>query len=289
MQISKGDVHISTAGGPKLNDGKWHTLEVSNQGKFVLLKVDGAMGLEVGMQSKVTREVISGELRLALGGILINKDQLIVQFEPQMDGCVREGNWLNLSAPWDTEAEELWPCYQNVKPGSYFRGTGFAVFNTSVFPIEAEHGVTAELWGNFSEMDGTILSIRGPGQELKFSLTANHNTEELILTYMNSEMRTTNSFKGLVLTFRNDSLQVFGHEDGSRTVRFSLRCMSQHGYLTRSREGRVAFGGLLGENEDSVGSNFLTGCLEKIQVQGRDLDLDLADKHMSISSHSCPA
>lgn len=44
-----------------------------------------------------------------------------------------------------------------------------------------------------------------------------------------------------------------------------------------------------GEAEDDVGSQFLTGCLEKIQVQGKDLDLDLAVKHMSISSHSCPA
>lgn len=44
-----------------------------------------------------------------------------------------------------------------------------------------------------------------------------------------------------------------------------------------------------GEEEDNVGSQFLTGCLEKIQVQGKDLDLDLAVKHMSISSHSCPA
>lgn len=48
-----------------------------------------------------------------------------------MDGCVREGSWLNLSVPWETEAEELWPCYQDVRPGSYFPGTGFAIFNTS--------------------------------------------------------------------------------------------------------------------------------------------------------------
>lgn len=43
-----------------------------------------------------------------------------------------------------------------------------------------------------------------------------------------------------------------------------------------------------GEREDGVGSRFLTGCLEKIQVQGKDLDLDLAVKHKSFSSHSCP-
>lgn len=45
-----------------------------------------------------------------------------------------------------------------------------------------------------------------------------------------------------------------------------------------------------GESEDQAGSNFLRGCLEKIQVQGNNVDLDLAFKyHTSISSHSCPA
>lgn len=48
-----------------------------------------------------------------------------------MDACVRHGIWLNISLPWETEAEELWPCYENVRPGSYFPGTGMAIFNTS--------------------------------------------------------------------------------------------------------------------------------------------------------------
>lgn len=54
-------------------------LEVSNHGKFVLLEVDGSNGLLVGMQSKLMEEVMSGELRLALGGILIDKEKMIVQ------------------------------------------------------------------------------------------------------------------------------------------------------------------------------------------------------------------
>lgn len=55
----------------------------------------------------------------------------LLQLEPQMDACVRKGSWLNLSIPWETEAEELWPCYQHMRPGSYFPGTGAAIFNTS--------------------------------------------------------------------------------------------------------------------------------------------------------------
>ena len=52
---------------------------MSNHGKFVILDVDGSPGLVVGMQSTEEGEVLSGELRLALGGILINKERMIVQ------------------------------------------------------------------------------------------------------------------------------------------------------------------------------------------------------------------
>ncbi|XP_068569405.1 sex hormone-binding globulin [Cebidichthys violaceus] len=289
MQISRGDSLVSVAGGPKLNDGKWHTVEVSNQDPFVILEVDGSNRMEVGMQSKETNKVLSGELRLALGGILVDKEKLIVQFEPHMDGCVRKGSWLNLSVPWEVEAEELWPCYQNVQPGSYFPGTGFAIFNTSVFPIEADRGVKTELWGDFSKMDGTIFSIKAPGQELMFALVANNNTKEVTLTFGDENICMKDTFKRLVIIFQTDSLQVLQDEDESKTTTLPISPVSHTGYLTTWKEGRLAVGGLLGEEEDDVGSQFLTGCLEKIQVQGRDLDLDLAVKHMSISSHSCPA
>ncbi|XP_074479546.1 sex hormone-binding globulin isoform X2 [Sebastes fasciatus] len=236
MQISREDILVSVAGGPKLNDGQWHT------------------------------------------------------FEPQMDGCVREGSWLNLSMPWEAEAEELWPCYQNVQPGSYFPGTGFAIFNTSVFHFESDDGVKVELWGDFSKMDGTILSIKAPGQELMFALVANNNTKEVTLIFGEEKISMKDTFKRLVITFQTDLLKVLEDEDEDESkTTLSIIPVSHPGYLTTWREGRLAVGGLLGEGEDDVGSQFLTGCLEKIQVQGRDLDLDLAVKHMSISSHSCPA
>ncbi|KAM9335569.1 sex hormone-binding globulin [Symphorus nematophorus] len=288
MQISKGDIHISVAGGTKLNDGKWHTLEVSNQGKFVVLVVDGSNRLVVGMKSKLTEEVLSGELRLALGGSLINKEKMIVQFEPELDACVREGNWLNLSVPWEAEVEELWPCYENVQPGSYFPGTGFAVFNTSVFPVNEDNGVEVEFWGGFSKMDGTILSMRAPGQELMFSLVASNNTQEVTLTFGKEIITMKDTFRRLLITFQTDSLLLLLDEDELSSTR-SIFPINHFDQLTTWREGRLAVGGLLGEGEDNVGSQFLTGCLKKVQIQGKDLDLDLAVKHKSIFSHSCPA
>uniref|UniRef100_A0A1A8MHZ0 Sex hormone-binding globulin n=2 Tax=Nothobranchius pienaari TaxID=704102 RepID=A0A1A8MHZ0_9TELE len=287
MQISKEDVLVSVTGGRKLNDGKWHTLEVSNKGKFVTLVVDGSPGLEVGMQSKQTQEVISGQLRLALGGILVNKDKLIVELDPQMDGCVREGSWLNLSVPWEAEAEELWLCHQNIQPGSYFSGKGLAVFNTSVFSIEEDQGFRLEFWGDFSQLDGTVLSVKSSQEQLMFTAVASNDTKEVVLTFKEQQFTLENTIKRLLVTFLKDSVKVAEREDESDAVTFLAGAESHPGYLTSVRGGRFAVGGLLGEGV--IGSRFLTGCLEKVQVQGKDLDLDLSVKHMSVSSHSCPA
>lgn len=43
------------------------------------LEVDGSKGLVLGMESTEEEEALSGELRLALGGILINTNKMIVQ------------------------------------------------------------------------------------------------------------------------------------------------------------------------------------------------------------------
>uniref|UniRef100_A0A3Q2NPU9 Sex hormone-binding globulin n=1 Tax=Fundulus heteroclitus TaxID=8078 RepID=A0A3Q2NPU9_FUNHE len=290
MQISKEDVQVSVTGGPKLNDGKWHTLDVSNKGKFVILEVDGSPGLVVGMHSKQTKEVVSGQLRLALGGILTDKEKMIVEFEPQMDGCVREGRWLNLSMPWEADADELRVCHQNIQPGSFFAGEGFTVFNTSsVFPMEEDQGFRVELWGDFSQMDGTVVSLMSSQEELLGVLTANNNTNEVHLAVGKIKATLKNTFKRLQITILGDLVKVIKDAGESDATTYSYELESRPGYLTTLREGRLAIGGLLGGGKDMVGSHFLTGCLEKIQVQGKDLDLDSALIDMSASSHSCPA
>lgn len=51
------------------------------------------------------------------------------------------------------------------------------MFSSQVFPVEADRGVEVKLWGDFSKMDGAILSIKAPGQGLMFALVANNNTK----------------------------------------------------------------------------------------------------------------
>lgn len=281
MQIGKEGMLLSVTGGPKLNDGKWHTLEVSNQGKFVVLVVDGTQPLIAGLQPKLKEEAVEGALRLALGGILINTEKMLVPFKPQMDGCVREGTWLNLSIPWRTEEDEIWPCLENIKPGSYFPGRGYAVFNTSVLPIQSEQEIDIEFWGDFNEMDGTICSIKNPGQKPLLSLVADKSTKDVTLTFGGDKIHIKEAFRRLKITFQTEVLMV--HLDGAETVRLAV---IDPEYSDMWTVGSLSIGGLLGEDGD--GTQFLTGCLEMIKIQGKNLDMNCAVKEMSVYSHSCP-
>lgn len=45
----------------------------------MVLEVDGSKGLILGMEFMEGEEALSGALRLALGGILVNNNKMIVQ------------------------------------------------------------------------------------------------------------------------------------------------------------------------------------------------------------------
>ncbi|XP_077598394.1 sex hormone-binding globulin isoform X2 [Stigmatopora nigra] len=280
MQISRSGVLVFVVGGPKLNDGRWHTLELSNHGDSVVLDVDGSHGLLLGLQSHFIEEVLSGSLRLAIGGILVPKERLFVQIEPQLDACIRDGSWLNLSTPWKTDADQLRPCRQNIRAGSFFPGEGMAVLNSSVLQTDQDGGVNIRVFGDFAKMDGTILSIRSPGKAMTFAVVADNNTKEVTLFLGTHKVSLKESFNKLEMTIGTDHLELRhgGHE--------SKVPWNNSALLKTLRESHVAIGGMFGE--DDAGSRFLRGCLEKVQIQGKDVDLDGASKHPSISSHSCP-
>ncbi|XP_030194038.1 sex hormone-binding globulin [Gadus morhua] len=286
IQIYKADILVSVTGGPRLDDGQWHLMEVSTEGKFVLLEVDGSKALTVGLHSQKVKEVITGQLRLALGGILIDSSRLLVPLRPEMDGCVRAGSWLDLTEPWEMVegGAELRPCLEAIQRGSYFPGSGFAVFNVSALRIEApKGGVDIVLGGDFAQMNGTLLSLRGGDHALALSLEINNHSQTMLFTYGKTEITTSTITDKLRLIFRERFFAV--SYDGDYIIDSATDQTVEQSIW---REGQLAIGGLLGEEEDAVGSNFLVGCLEKVVVQGKQLDMDLSDKDVSISSHSCP-
>lgn len=140
-------------------------MTLRSEEKYVVVEINDKVELIIGMESTQMEKVLTGTIRLALGGMLVDQKRLLhpvsrtmlhvwifsicdygvrfislwahpslllSQFYPEMDACIRAGNWLNLSTSWD--AEPGWKpstCFPEIKKGSYFPGSGFALYNTS--------------------------------------------------------------------------------------------------------------------------------------------------------------
>ena len=88
-----------------------------------------------------------------------------------MDGCVRAGSWLDLTEPWEMVegGAELRPCLEAIQRGSYFPGSGFAVFNVS--------GETPGTWPN-TTLRIQIFFVFWGFRRFFFSLKVNKEVNE---------------------------------------------------------------------------------------------------------------
>ncbi|XDV44524.1 hypothetical protein PO909_012789 [Leuciscus waleckii] len=285
MQIGKADILVSVKGGRKLNDGAWYLLELRSEGKFVVLEVNNKAELVVGLHSKLAEEELTGKIRLAVGGMLVDKQMLFHPFQPEMDACIRGGHWLNLSTPWDTDSTwEPRPCFSEIKRGSYFPGTGVAVFNTSDLPgpKTEEAGITVEIFGSWT---GTVLSLQSTGFQYILEELDEHKDvkeEQLGLKEGSETVDLPREPATLTFTILKNSLLVNSK---------SVLEMESLDFFTMWKKGMLlTFGGMPGDSEETKSTHHLRGCLEKILVQGQVIDLDRAlYKHTAVSSHSCPA
>lgn len=146
------------------------------------------------------------------------------------------------------------------------------------------------------------------------------DSQVITLTFGDTRHHIKESLKRLHVLFEKEQVHIH-YQHQSETTESVISAENFTDYLTAWKDARLAFGTLLGEtaagntkrdvalcntahgnsvssslfhdsgeSEDGGRAQFLTGCLKKIQVQGKDLDLDSADvKHISVSSHSCPA
>nr|XP_023680439.1 sex hormone-binding globulin-like isoform X2 [Paramormyrops kingsleyae]XP_023680440.1 sex hormone-binding globulin-like isoform X2 [Paramormyrops kingsleyae] len=305
MQIKKADILSMVSGGPRLNDGKWHQLEVRSEGKIVVLEVDQQVALMVGLDSPMTRVQgdMTGQIRISLGMMLRQEKELFEPLVLAMDGCIRRGVWLNLSDPWVADLDpNAYSCFPDIQPGSYFSGEGLVVFNTSdslslpppPFPSQSRDNIIVELEGHVEDWTGSFLNIQTQNHESLIIATVRNQTKQLeinvdTLTHIMPLVPGENS---LTLNLSRHQIKVhYGTTD------FTIKQTppgDPRDWLAEWDKGLfLAFGGVMGGSLHSgslhSGSDYLHGCIGKIKVQNQEVDLDRAlYKHASVTSHSCP-
>ncbi|XP_048883575.1 sex hormone-binding globulin isoform X1 [Brienomyrus brachyistius] len=269
--------------------GRCRVVQLRNEGQSVVLEVNGSQALVLGLHSQHAEQDTMGLIRLSLGGILVKDLELFNSLRLEMDGCVRAGNWLNLSQPWATElVGEPRTCFTHIRRGSFFPGTGLAVFNTSDFPTHQGTGrsITIEMEGHIGNWTGTVLAILNSQHKAILTIAAQNQTQKLEVTFGERTDSLSLAQNELLLNLSENVMQIALGNKVIAELRDDAR-----DWLNIWDDGMLlAFGGVPDYSTNTSDSQYLHGCIWGIRIQDRELDLDHAlYKHSSISSHSCPA
>ncbi|XP_030043588.1 sex hormone-binding globulin [Microcaecilia unicolor] len=290
---------ITVSGGDMLNDGQWHQVRVINEGDTVLLEVDGEVKLSIG---QVTEPLNSGEIlemRIAVGGILTNRSDLLIPMNTALDACFRKWKWLNQTSNWHSgppaEGPGRKPCFSFIQRGSFFSGAGVAVFRTSegIMPQD-DWALTLEMLIRMEKRTGILvafsvedyrpllmLRMKGQGFSLEFG-----NKTSLEVPFPHEMCLGFPLFLTISPTHLTWKL-------GDEKIELPVQMQDYQTLKTAWHEegGRIFLGGppnmeRLFPTETAV---FFEGCLSEIRLQGRTLDLDSAlYKSDTVWAHSCP-
>ncbi|XP_054851139.1 sex hormone-binding globulin [Eublepharis macularius] len=303
IQIHNTVTNISVSGGQRINDGQWHEVMVKNEGDSVVLGLDGDDLLTLRQVSYAIIDNPSAEVRIAVGGVLIPGNDLLVPINTAMDGCLRQWNWLNTSSTWHEgatlEGEGIKACFANIQRGSFFPGHGLASFLLSGLPtglsLADESGSLAvEMQLSAGRQVGTVLAIspleQGPVLSLRLQ-----DTDVVAQLGDKAVVQTPLPMTGcqgvdvlLRVTSAQLTLRLNGHETSEAIQKTDFEAL-RHVWL--SKDGRLFIGGFPGQGESPQPQEegFFRGCLREIRVQGHQLDLDMAHyRSHTIWAHSCP-
>ncbi|XP_067828390.1 sex hormone-binding globulin [Heptranchias perlo] len=185
IQVNNKHSSIAVSSGDILNDGKWRRIYVKGRDNEISLVVDRKPILNIVILPNVGLESREASVRIAMGGLLINKSSLLIPLRHSLDACIANWDWLHQNTSWLLKKVANTPniqCPNNIVPGTFFRGIGMAVFKGSDFLNESESSVDWSL--RFEAVirpvkhNGVVMAIltgaHDPLVKLDFSLRNQH-------------------------------------------------------------------------------------------------------------------
>nr|XP_032808700.1 laminin subunit alpha-1-like isoform X2 [Petromyzon marinus] len=161
FDLGKGVIKVTAA--QLINDGIWHTLRVERGKRKVDLSVD--------TRQRATTKLPSGssnlevERRLYLGGAPAGSPGIkrLGNVTHSLAGCIGDfslnGAKHSLS-PATFLLNHVEGCYQNVEPGFYFQGTGYAMLAAGGYRVGTDLEISLEF--RTTQLDGVLLAISSP-------------------------------------------------------------------------------------------------------------------------------
>ncbi|XP_072006219.1 sex hormone-binding globulin-like isoform X2 [Engystomops pustulosus] len=226
------------------------------------------------------------------GGRRIN-DGAWHKINSAMDGCIRNWVWLSLTPEWSQTYNPLNSsklCFTSHQGGSYFAGSGKAIYRTrdcgsppsegSVWSLKIKFGLYTKS-ASFSLLtvldpaEGPVLILRSRDKTLVLELG---NTTSLSAP-LKVDQNCATTYVTLEVTDRGATLQVGDSVGRSAIAETTLKALKE------AWQGNAML--LIGSDPND--EDHFHGCLQDFQIQGQTIDLDFAlYRSDSIWPHSCP-
>ncbi|XP_052051581.1 sex hormone-binding globulin isoform X1 [Apodemus sylvaticus] len=279
IQLHNLWARLTVGFGPRLNDGRWHPVELKMDGDSLLLWVDGKEMLCLRQISASLADHSQPSMRIALGGLLLPTSKLRFPLTPALDGCIRRDIWLGHEAQLSASARtSLGNCDVDLQPGLFFPPGTHAEFSLQDIPQPHTDPRTFSLELGFKLVDGSgrLLAL-GTGTNSSW-LTLHLQDQNVVLSSEAEPKVVLPLDVGLPLQLKLDIFKVtLSQGPKIEVLSKSLLRLWSH------PQGHLSLGALPGENSSA------SFCLSDLWVQGQRLDIDQAlSRSQNIWTHSCP-
>ncbi|XP_005998137.2 growth arrest-specific protein 6 [Latimeria chalumnae] len=312
LQFKYKGIGRVTTSGSVISNGEWHTISVEELSRNLVIKInkEAVMKIAVGGDLFTLKKNLY-ELHLTVGGIPLQNGELIKPINPRLDGCMRGWSWLDgedTSVQQAIKMNEKMQCFSVVRSGSYYPGTGFALYSLNYTHSSDQHDSKGEWAVNINAQirpatdTGVLFALVSDTKvPLLLALVDYHSVErvkeqhiilaieDVIVSSIALPVCDAQEHLVKVLVTKDEIFlkvdETVGQSELNMQLKKSLSTLDS--YL----KGDVStyLGGL---PEIHVASTpvtaFYNGCMT-VQVNNKALDLDeAAQKHNDIRSHSCP-
>ncbi|XP_019600728.2 sex hormone-binding globulin isoform X2 [Rhinolophus sinicus] len=285
IQLHNPWAQLTVGAGPRLDDGRWHQVEVKIVGDSVLLRVDGEEVLRLRQVSGTLVKKTQPIMRIAIGGLLFPVSSLRLPLVPALDACLRQDNWLDQQAQTSVSARtSLRSCAIESQPGIFFPPGTHAEF--SLQDIPQPH---AEPWAFSLELEiqlaagsGHLLALGTPENPSWLSLRLQN--QKVVLSSGSGPGLDLSLVLGLPLQLKLAVSSVVLSQGPKKEI-LALPPVGLGSLLNLwvHPQGRLFLGALPGETSSA------SFCLDSLWAQDQRLDMDRAlSRSQDIWTHSCP-
>ncbi|XP_027980926.1 sex hormone-binding globulin isoform X1 [Eumetopias jubatus] len=288
IQLHNQLAQLTVGAGPRLDDGRWHQVEVKILDDSLLLSVDREEVLRLRQVSGPLASKPQPIVRIALGGLLFPVSSLHLPLVPALDGCLRRGNWLDPQAQTSGSASSssLRSCAVESQPGTFFPPGTRAEFNLQDIPQpHAEPwAFSLDLGLQLAAGSGHLLALGTPENPSRLSLHL--QDQKVVLSSGLGPELDLPLVLGLPLQLKLAASGVVLSQ-GSKKEILALPALdldlASLLKLWVQPQGRLFLGALPGEGSSA------SFCLDGLWAQGQKLDMDRAlSRSQDIWTHSCP-